>query len=95
MASAETPAEIFKRALANAARALAEQSELEVVFGADGPKLVDGVLTLPHPQPLHIPGPESATLRGQADRLALRLANHDEGLHARMRPADSKAAEVF
>ena len=30
MASAETPAEIFKRALAHAARALAEQSELEV-----------------------------------------------------------------
>jgi cobaltochelatase CobT len=94
MASAETPAEIFKRALAHAARALAEQSELEVVFGSDGPKLTDGVLTLPHP--LRDPaGPESASLRGQADRLALRLANHDEGLHARLRPADSQAADVF
>ncbi|MBW8304829.1 MAG: cobaltochelatase subunit CobT [Brevundimonas sp.] len=94
MASAETPAEIFKRALAHAARALAEQSELEVVFGSDGPKLTDGVLTLPHP-PRDPAGPESASLRGQADRLALRLANHDEALHARLRPADSKAAEVF
>ncbi len=94
MASAETPAEIFKRALAHAARALAEQSELEVAFGSDGPKLVDGVLTLPHP-PRDPGGPESAALRGQADRLALRLANHDEGLHARLRPSDSKAAEVF
>jgi cobaltochelatase CobT len=94
MASAETPAEIFKRALAHAARALAEQSELEVVFGSDGPKLVDGVLTLPHP-PRDPAGPESASLRGQADRLALRLANHDEALHARLRPSDSKAAEVF
>ena len=94
MASAETPAEIFKRALAHAARALAEQSELEVVFGSDGPKLADGVLTLPHP-PRDPAGPESASLRGQADRLALRLANHDEGLHARLRPSDSKAAEVF
>ncbi|WP_332654851.1 cobaltochelatase subunit CobT [Brevundimonas sp.] len=94
MASAETPAEIFKRALANAARALAEQSELEVQFGTDGPRLADGVLTLPHP-PRDPAGPESATLRGQADRLALRLANHDETLHARLRPADSKAAEVF
>ena len=94
MASAETPAEIFKRALAHAARALAEQSELEVVFGSDGPKLTDGVLTLPHP-PRDPAGPESATLRGQADRLALRLANHDEALHARLRPADSQAAEVF
>ena len=94
MASAETPADIFKRALANAARALAEQSELEVQFGTDGPRLADGVLTLPHP-PRDPAGPESATLRGQADRLALRLANHDETLHARLRPADSKAAEVF
>ncbi|HYC68599.1 cobaltochelatase subunit CobT [Brevundimonas sp.] len=94
MASAETPAEIFKRALAHAARALAEQSELEVVFGSDGPRLANGVLTLPHP-PRDPGGPESASLRGQADRLALRLANHDEGLHARLRPADSKAAEVF
>ncbi|HZW16798.1 MAG TPA: cobaltochelatase subunit CobT [Brevundimonas sp.] len=94
MASAETPAEIFKRALAHAARALAEQSELEVMFGTDGPKLSDGVLTLPHP-PRDPAGPESAALRGQADRLALRLANHDEVLHARLRPADTQAADVF
>ena len=94
MAAAETPADVFKRALAHAARALAEQSELEVVFGSDGPRLGNGVLTLPHP-PRDPGGPESATLRGQADRLALRLANHDETLHARMRPIDSRAAEVF
>jgi cobaltochelatase CobT len=94
MAAAETPSDLFKRALAHAARALAEQSELEVVFGSDGPKLSNGVLTLPHP-PRDPGAPESATLRGQADRLALRLANHDEGVHARLRPADSRAAEVF
>lgn len=91
---ADTPAETFKRALAHAARALAEQAELEVAFGSDGPKLANGVLTLPHP-PRDPAGPESATLRGQADRLALRLANHDEALGGRLRPADSQAAEVF
>ncbi|MDI1327860.1 MAG: cobaltochelatase subunit CobT [Brevundimonas sp.] len=94
MASADTPADVFKRALAHAARALAEQSELEVAFGSDGPKLANGVLTLPHP-PRDPGSPENAALRGQADRLALRLANHDEGLHARLRPVDSRAAEVF
>lgn len=94
MASADTPADIFKRALAHAARALAEQSELEVTFGSDGPKLSNGVLTLPHPQ--REPGANgNAALRGQADRLALRLANHDEGLHARLRPVDTRAADVF
>ena len=94
MAAPETPAEIFKRALAHAARALAEQSELEVVFGSDGPKLSKGLLTLPHP-PRDPSSADSATIRGQADRLALRLANHDEALNARLRPTDRRAAEVF
>ena len=94
MAAPETPAETFKRALAHAARALAEQSELEVVFGSDGPKLSKGLLTLPHP-PRDPSSADSATIRGQADRLALRLANHDEALNARLRPVDSRAAEVF
>ncbi|HAL07666.1 MAG TPA: cobaltochelatase subunit CobT [Brevundimonas sp.] len=94
MAAAETPVETFKRALSHAARALAEQAELEVRFGSNGPRLTDGVLTLPHP-PRDPRGPESAALRGQADRLALRLANHDAGLDARLRPNDINAAEVF
>ncbi|AQR63204.1 cobaltochelatase subunit CobT [Brevundimonas sp. LM2] len=94
MPPADTPAEVFKRALAHAARALAEQSELEVVFGTDGPRLTNGVLTLPHP-PRNPTDGDSATIRGQADRLALRLANHDPAVHAVLRPLDSKAAEVF
>ncbi|WP_374600310.1 cobaltochelatase subunit CobT [Brevundimonas sp.] len=94
MASAETPADIFKRSLAHTARALAEQSELEVAFGSDGPRLSNGVLTLPHP-PRDPSAGDSATLRGQADRLALRLANHDEALNARLRPVDTLAADVF
>jgi len=85
MAAADTPAETFKRALAHAARALAEQAELEVTFGSEGPRLANGVLTLPHP-PRDPSGPDSAALRGQADRLALRLANHYETLHSRLRP---------
>jgi cobaltochelatase CobT len=94
MPPADTPAEVFKRALAHAARALAEQSELEVVFGSDGPKLTPGLLTLPHP-PRNASETESANIRGQADRMALRLANHDPAIHAALRPTDSRAAEVF
>jgi len=94
MAAPDSPAETFKRALGHAARALAEQPELEVVFGSDGPKVAGGVLTLPQP-PRDPSGPESASLRGQADRLALRLANHDEATDRRMRPADTQAADVF
>ena len=94
MAAPDTPAETFKRALGHAARALAEQPELEVVFGSEGPRVAGGVLTLPHP-PRDPSGPESASLRGQADRLALRLANHDEAVDRRLRPADAQAADVF
>ena len=94
MAAPDTPAETFKRALGHAARALAEQPELDVQFGSDVPRLANGVLTLPHP-PRDPSGPESASLRGQADRLALRLANHDPALDGRLRPADARAAEVF
>ena len=90
----DTPTETFKRALAHAARALAEQDELEVVFASDGPRMSNGVLTLPHP-PRDPSGPESASLRGQADRLALRLANHDDSLHRTLTPLDTRAAEVF
>ena len=37
MSQKESPAEVFKRALAHAARSLAEQPDLEVVFSGDGP----------------------------------------------------------
>ena len=94
MAAPQTPTETFKRALAQTARALAEQAELEVHFSNEGPRLTNGVLTLPHP-PRDPAAPESATLRGQADRLALRLSNHDGGVNALHRPIERDAAEVF
>ncbi len=40
MSQKESPGEVFKRALAHAARSLAEQPDLEVVFSGDGPSLV-------------------------------------------------------
>ena len=94
MAGPETPQETFKRALAHAARALAEHPELEVHFASDGPKLVGNILTLPHP-PRDPSSNESAAVRGQADRMALKLANHDAAIDAKARPLDRTAAEVF
>lgn len=94
MAAPQTPVETFKRALAQTARALAEQAELEVHFSNEGPRLNNGVLTLPHP-PRDPAAPENANLRGQADRLALRLSNHDGQINARHRPIERDAAEVF
>src|SRR5262245_37840303 len=95
MSARETPTELFKRALAQSTRALAgAEDELEVVFGAEGPRLSPGKIVLPHP-PRAISDPEAERLRGQADALALRLAHHDDSEHARLRPQGAEARAVF
>jgi len=82
VAARETPVEIFKRSLAQTTRALAgAEEELEVAFGAEGPKLAAGKIVLPHP-PRVISDPEAERIRGQADGLALTLAHHDDAQHA-------------
>jgi cobaltochelatase CobT len=94
MAHRETPVELFKRALSQSTRALAGQEDLEVAFGADGPRLSAGRITLPHP-PRILTGDEAERLRGHADGLALRLAHHDPRAHARLTPTGPQSAAVF
>jgi cobaltochelatase CobT len=94
MPQRETPTEIFKRALANAARSLAEQPDLEVVFSGDGPSLNGHRAVLPHP-PRELSGPETTRIRGLADQLALRVAHHDESVHGRVRPKSIEGAQVY
>ncbi|MCC6788516.1 MAG: cobaltochelatase subunit CobT, partial [Hyphomonadaceae bacterium] len=95
MSAKESPAELFKRSLAQTTRALAgAEEELEVTFGAEGPRLSPGKIVLPHP-PRVISDPEAERIRGQADGLALRLAHHDEREHARLRPQGAEARAVF
>ncbi len=90
----EPPTEPFKRALAYATRSLAEQPDLEITFGGDGPRLVGKQAVLPHP-PRDLTPKEAARIRGLADQMALRLAHHDDATHSRQRPADPIAAGVF
>src|SRR5580704_11093962 len=90
----ENPAEVFKRAIAHAARSLAEQPDLEVTFSGDGPQLTGKHAVLPHP-PRDLSGKETARIRGLADQMALRLAHHDETAHARLRPASIQGRAVF
>jgi len=94
MSQRETPTEIFKRALANAARSLAEQPDLEVVFSGDGPSLTGHRAVLPHP-PRELSRPETTRIRGLADQLALRVAHHDEAVHGRARPKSIEGAQVY
>lgn len=94
MAAPESPAEPFKRALAHAARALAEKPDLEVAFGGETAQVRDGIAYLPHP-PRDLASPEAQALRGQADLMALKVAHHDAALHSRIRPSDPSAARAF
>src|SRR5450759_1775612 len=94
MAHKESPTETFKRALAHAARSLAEQPDLEVVFSGDGPSLVGRRAVLPHP-PRELSGPETTRIRGLADQLALRVAHHDEAVHAKVKPKTIDRALVY
>jgi cobaltochelatase CobT len=94
MAKPESPVEPFKRALAHAARSLAEQPDLEVVFGGEGPALVGHRAVLPHP-PRDLQPREAARIRGLADQMALRLAHHDADAHARLKPFNAAGAGLF
>jgi cobaltochelatase CobT len=90
----ESPAEIFKRALAHAARSLAEQPDLEVTFSGDGPSLNGNHAILPHP-PRDLGGKDTARIRGMADQMALRVAHHDVAAHARLRPASPEGKALY
>ncbi|WP_269714154.1 cobaltochelatase subunit CobT [Caulobacter sp. NIBR2454] len=90
----ESPVEPFKRALAHAARSLAETPDLEVVFSGDGPQLSGNRAVLPHPSRDMSPK-EAARIRGLADQMALRLAHHDAAAHMRGRPISPDAMAAF
>jgi len=90
----ESPLEPFKRALANAARSLAESPDLEVVFSGEGPLLAGNRAVLPHP-PRDLTPVEAARIRGLADQMALRIAHHDAGVHVRGRPQSLDGATAY
>jgi cobaltochelatase CobT len=90
----ESPTEPFKRALAHAARSLAETPDLEVVFSGEGPSLIGNRAVLPHP-PRDLNPKEAARIRGLADQMALRLAHHNAAAHARARPSSPDGQAAF
>jgi len=94
MSQRESPTEVFKRALTGAARSLAEQPDLEVVFSGDGPSLTGHRAVLPHP-PRELSGPEASRIRGLADQLALRVAHHDGVVHAKSKPKSVEGAQIY
>jgi cobaltochelatase CobT len=92
--SNESPVEPFKRALAHAARSLAETADLEIVYSSEPPHLAGKRAVLPHP-PRDLSPADAARIRGLADQMALRLAHHDNAQHARGRPHSPQGQPIY
>jgi cobaltochelatase CobT len=86
--------DLFRRALAGAARAIAKDSEVEVVFASDMAPASGKTARVASPGPALEPK-LVAEARGAADSAALRLRYHDARLHARAAPMDVDARSVF
>lgn len=86
--------DLFRRALAGAARAISKDAEVEVVFASDIAPASGKTARVPSPGPALEPR-LVAEARGAADSAALRLRHHDAKLHARGAPVDIDARAVF
>ena len=92
--AADTPLDRFKAVLGGAARALADEPEVELAFTADAPAQSGKHLKVPMPARA-LPPEQVAEARGFADSFALRLRLHDAALHTRGAPAEPVARAVF
>src|SRR5215213_8093198 len=86
--------DLLRRALAGATRAIARDSEADVIFASEGGASTGKTARVPSPGPGLEPG-LVAEARGAADSLGLRLRHHDPALHGRLAPADAEARAVF
>ena len=86
--------DVFRRALAGAARAIARTSDLDVVFASDTASPAGRAVRVPSPG-LGLEPKLVAEARGAADSTALKLRYHDGRLHSSLAPADPEARAVF
>ena len=94
MAQSEHPLERFKRGLGATMRAIARREDVQVNFAANSQGMVGSEARLTAPS-RDLPSDEVCLVRGEADALALRLRHHDGALHARRRPTNQAAREIF
>jgi cobaltochelatase CobT len=94
LVSQETPLDRFKSVLTGAARAVADEPEVELAFTADAPAQSGKHLKVPMPA-RQLPADQVAEARGFADGFALKLRHHDAALHAKGAPGDAVARAVF
>jgi len=87
-------ADLLKRVVSGAMRAIARNRELTVTFGGTGPRLDGDSAHLPMPS-RDITAGEIDQIRGVGDSLALRLRHHDNAIHAARRPPGQIAQSIY
>jgi cobaltochelatase CobT len=90
----DTPSNEFKRVLTVAMKTIAEDPELSVAFGNEAPSLAGNRAKLPQVAN-ELKASDIAIVRGLSDSFALRLANHNDKVHARYQPQGKNARAVF
>ncbi|QLC25326.1 cobaltochelatase subunit CobT [Parasphingopyxis algicola] len=88
------PLDDLKAALAGAARAMAQDAEVELAFTADVPVSNGRHIKVPMPS-RGLPPDQVAEARGFADAAALMLRYHDDAMHASARPSEAIARSCF
>ncbi len=90
----DNPAEPFKKALAEATRAMADAPDLAVTYSADPSGMTSDSLRLPQIS-RRMTRAEVVAARGAADASALRLRYHDDAAHARYAPPGDMARAIY
>ena len=90
----DDPTGPFKRAVELTMRSLAADPELTASFGTEAPGLKGNVAKLPLPARDMSPA-DIALVRGHADAMALKIAFHDEAVHASHMPGGTVARSAF
>jgi cobaltochelatase CobT len=90
----KNPLDDFKQALAGAARAMAEEPEIELAYTADAPVSSGRHIKVPMPG-RGLPAEQVAEARGFADAAALMIRHHSDALHDAGRPGEAMARAAY
>ncbi len=90
----DNPADPFKKALAEATRAMANDAELNVAFSVDPPGVNNEIMRLPQVS-RRMTLDEVLLARGTADAYALNKRFHNESTHNRYMPEGMDAREIY
>ncbi len=90
----ENPADPFKKALAEATKTLADESDINITFSVDPSGVSGDTMRLPQIS-RRMSLDEVLLARGTADALALNLRYHDDQTHYKYLPQGSTARDIY